>query len=243
MSTKLRFLAFLALAALLELPAIGGEGALGGPLQSPAIRTVLQTTTPLTQASTPSLGTTLDPANKHAGITLSGGDLTAAVSSGSGVAGRNVRSTVGYSGSAKKCFKTTINSGSTGVVGLGLGFVNNTFAIADGATYVGQDANGIARYGAGNAYYNGGAGGFPTAGFADNDIIIACHDIANNKSWWKVNSGDWNGSATGDPVGNVDGEASTLGGTVYAVVELEDTAASVTVDFNPAGLPSGYTGF
>lgn len=51
MLTKTRLLVFLTLAALLELLVVSGEGALGGPLQSPAIRTALRTTTPQTQAS------------------------------------------------------------------------------------------------------------------------------------------------------------------------------------------------
>src|ERR1019366_4629393 len=96
--------------------------------------------------------TTLNPSDKGAGITLSGGNLTAA-----GVSTNNVRSTTSKT-TGKLYFEVTVNSGATGNA-LGVALANAGMSLT--ATGPGLDGgNGsICWYDTSPWYLNGGSVG------------------------------------------------------------------------------------
>lgn len=171
---------------------------------------------------------TLNPSDKSADLTLSGGDLTA-TASGSGY--DSVRSTLGVSsGKHYWEFKYT----TVALADATWGVANSTMALTN---YVGLDANGWGVYmPTGNKLNNGSNTAYGTAQ-AVNDVLMVALDMDNGKVWMGKN-GTWFNS--GDPAAGTNAAFTGLSGTLYACLTLTNTNVTVGVaNFGASAM--GYT--
>lgn len=139
---------------------------------------------------------TLDPANKSSYVTLSGGNLTAAVSGGTG----RVTATRPITG--KTYFEILVNNASSARIGFGCGYAY--YANLNNA--LGSDYHGYGYDASGTVYYNGSS--IKTlAAFAATNVIGVAIDPINGLAWFRINNGNWNNAVIGseNPVGAVGG--------------------------------------
>jgi hypothetical protein len=182
--------------------------------------------------SAPSLYTTLNPADKSANVTLSGGNLTAVGDvSGSGFA-RSVQAIAG-----KKYFEAVFNN-STGfgaVIAAGIATSTATltgslgYSTSDGWAFWGSNVG--ARHGGSTAVAGTSAAG---------DVFGFAVDEPNGEMWIRKN-GTW---IQGDPETGTSPIWTDLSGTLYAAACPWDIGASITMRFDPASFrdaaPAGF---
>lgn len=141
--------------------------------------------------------TTWDPNAKSAGVTLSGSNLVATITSGtSNVAGTRVCTGLSY-------FEVTIGISVTGTMSIGL--CNRSLNFASG-TLLGADANGIGYRNGGTVVINGATVATLAAYLATNVVSVAFNP-RDRLIWFRVGAGGWNNDVIGNqnPVGNVGG--------------------------------------
>lgn len=183
--------------------------------------------------------TTLDPANKGAAITLSGGNLTATNNAGTDA---SVKSTTSHS-TGKLYFEVTVVAYNRALIGIG-----NSSATLN--NFVGSDANGIAEFGTGLVFVNSGtvASGFNAFNVASTVVSVAV-DIGNNAIWFRTTSGGtWNGSGTANPATNTGGLSITGSGVgagpYFAILSPGDSSTTLTACFLPGcytqSVPAGF---
>jgi len=186
--------------------------------------------------------TTWDPSNKSTKITLSGGNLiaTSGASAGAATAVRSVasHSTGKYYGEFTMTTKTASDSTC-------IGLVNASYAI-DGASFIGQTANGMGYWDA-NEYVLNNLTTHPTgtATYTTGDVISMAVDTTARLVWFRKNGGNWIGTTSGDPAAGTNGfDISALTGALYAAVEEEVSGMVWTANFGATAyaqaVPSGY---
>lgn len=147
-------------------------------------------------AAPPPPAGTWNPADKHANIVLSGGNLIAANSSGA-VVDSNVRSTNTHN-SGKWYFECTwtLNQG-------GHGIANSTASIGGSGMYIGHDGNSTGYYGYSDSYFLNGLVGSLLGVTANNgDVIATAFDADLQHLWFKnlTQATNWNALfGVGDP--------------------------------------------
>lgn len=141
--------------------------------------------------------TVFDANFKSAGITLSGGNLTATVASGTSNVGADHKVT------GPTYFEMTMGASLTGSVCVGL--VNNAFNTASG-TLLGVDANSVGYKNDGTVKINNATLTTIATYLATNVICVAI-DPRYAKIWFRVGAGGWNNDilANQDPASNVGG--------------------------------------
>lgn len=176
--------------------------------------------------------------NKYAGVTLSGGGVTA-------TADATVTTEGGFSDTAitgKKYWETTLTVAD--VSQSSLGFANSSMNLN---TYLGGDTNGVGYFGStGQVFVNFGViGTFAT--YAAGAVICWAVDVPNGKFWARVNGGNWNNDASANPATNTNGVAITITGTImpaYEVLGSVTTPNSVTANFGATAFaftaPAGF---
>lgn len=146
--------------------------------------------------------TTYNPSDKDAAITLSGGDLTASISSASGTG--NVF-TIASNSSGKFYWETTVNSVDAGdslyhgVAASSIPTGNNLRANSNAWIINNQ-----------GIVFNGTSGSTYTA-FTATDVIMVAIDLGNTSIWFGRN-GTWFNS--GDPAANTGAIYTNLSGTL-----------------------------
>lgn len=175
--------------------------------------------------------TTLDPANTHADITLSNGNLTALQTGGAGF--RTSRTVASYS-SGKKYFKATWDNTTSDP---GFGFGNSSTTTNN---YLGSSINSVGYHNDSNVYQTGGANTTYTTG----DVTEVAFDIGAQLIWVRKNSGNWNNNGSADPATGTGGfSTSYLGaGPYYGFICLQGNPGQVTLDFSGSTAPSGFSG-
>jgi hypothetical protein len=182
--------------------------------------------------------TTLNPSDKSATTTLSGGNLIATQATGYG----GVRSISSYS-SGKKYMEF--------VPSVGPNAFDHLIGIATAAHTInsGPDSSSAGWFaGSTTVDGNGGSIGTGMSAYAVPGYNIGMAvDIGNNRIWFRANGGLWNFNASGDPVANVGGfDISYMTGPFFvwvignganAAVENANFGASAYA-FTP---PSGYS--
>ena len=165
------------------------------------------------------------------GITLSNGDMTATMASGTW---RHVRTVLGRS-SGKWYAEMVFSDLDHGMAGI----ANSSANLGD---YAGDDSYGHSFYNYSGGYYTGGSSSSYGSTFADGDVIGLAVDLDNGKVWCSKN-GTWQNS--GDPVAGTNPMASGLSGTLYlagslysAAVTLNEGASAFT--YTP---PTGFSGW
>ena len=177
--------------------------------------------------------TTLNPSDKAASVSLSGGNLIAtATSNPSGVA----RSVQVLSG--KRYFEAVLTStgGAVGAV-YAAGVCNSAQSLTGSMGYA--TANGWAGWGPSGGWRHNGVPG--TGTLTNADVLGFAIDTATNSLWVRDN-GVW---ATGDPVAGTGAMWTNLTGTLYAAACPWSLDTIVTMRFDPAtfrdAAPSGFS--
>jgi hypothetical protein len=172
---------------------------------------------------------TLNPADKHANITLSNGDLTCT----SAVAGYTaVRATQGKS-TGKWYWEIHADNLTAGIL---VGIGNGSMTLNN---YVGGDANGIGYNSFNGNKYNSTNATYGSSWSTGNTIGIAL-DMTNGRIFFSVN-GTWQNS--GDPVAGTGFAYSGLTGTMYPACSAYN-GTILTANFGATAFsytpPTGY---
>ncbi|WP_244143034.1 SPRY domain-containing protein [Burkholderia multivorans] len=180
--------------------------------------------------------TTFDPGYKHSSITLSNGNLTATFGGSQAV----VLGTIGYA-SGKHYFEVTFASGSnSGNASVGIAPSNEPL---DSQVGYDDDSGAVGAFQtSGNVYVNGSKVA-SVSGFASaNDVIGVAVDADRKLVWFRSNTGQWNASATADPVSGTGGIPYTQTGKMFPAV-CTDSSAVFTANFSGnfnATIPTGF---
>lgn len=162
-------------------------------------------------------GTTWDPANKGAAVTLSDANLSATRTTGTG--NQSVRSTVARATGAATL---TYNPEDAPNLYPLIGICNATFAIT-GSNPLGSDANSLGIFS--NGDINGGPGGSTGLDFNTGDVATLTLNRAANTLTIQKNGG------TGVPIDI----SSISGATLYMATSVFSSAGKITANF--AGFP------
>jgi hypothetical protein len=180
-------------------------------------------------------------ADKTANVTLSGGSLTATLTS---AAYGGVRADTSASG--KIYFEIAVNTVPS--VNIGIGWANATASLS---TYTGQDNNSWNWFfytGTGNVWINNG----PILGTGEaavqTEVLGIAFDTTAKLGWVRVKNSRWNGSATADPATGTGGfSVSGLNaGPYFPCFNSNVNGASITANFGASSftyaIPSGFSG-
>jgi hypothetical protein len=114
-------------------------------------------------------------------------------------------------------------------------------ATASGIGWLGQDVNSFGIHGTG-VYSISNTYGSPTGvTFGSGSVVDVVVDLANKVFWVRANSGNWNGSASANPVSGVGGlsMASLSSLTLTPAVGLFDNGDSITGVFGGSDIATG----
>lgn len=168
--------------------------------------------------------TTLNPADKAANVTLSGGNLTATTATpNSGF----VRAVHGKS-SGKYYFEAVVSqAGSTGVDECAVGLSNTSHTLSTALGYT--DPDGWALWGWGGTGYRNGGLVLSSSAMTDGAVIGFHVDLDNDRLWIAVN----NTQLQGSPAAGTSPLSTNLTGTLYPSA-CPWKANSITMRFDPA---------
>lgn len=188
--------------------------------------------------------TTLNPSDKSAQITLSGGNL---IMTGSAIASTdNVRSVASYS--TGKFYCEMLSGAVAGAYVHAIGLANSLASLTAGPGS--PDTNSIALYsgdpvvyaaggsaGSSGVNYNGGA----------SDVVGMAVDIGAGLIWFRVNGGNWNNNILNDPVTGIGGINVAAVSKPWFVLGQSGVNAVNTFNFGATAYansaPSGYGNF
>ena len=164
---------------------------------------------------------TWNPSDKNASIALTGSNLIATSSAGSGTVNACVRATQAVNFATRTYFEVTFSSSASAQY-FSIGVMNGSASLSAnmGAT------NGIAFVnkfgGASSAIYVNGVGqGNIYPALVNGQVIRVAVDRLVNKIWWAINNNTWSGSAVWMGDGTVNNNPVTgLGGANLASVGL-----------------------
>jgi len=172
---------------------------------------------------------TWNPADKDAGITLSGGDLIATTT---GTAWDAVRSTLSKS-TGKWYWEILAGTTANAIYGC--------MQSGDALTYPGATATGYGYRQTGQKYNSASASGYGDS-WLIGDVIGVALDLDSGKIWFSKNNA-W--QASGDPVAGTNEAFSGVGGTQYPGVGIYTNGNYCTARFIVGDLsyspPTGYT--
>ncbi len=185
-------------------------------------------------------GSTLNPSDKGANVTLSGGNLTATNSSGVyAVRGTSSKST------GKKYFEITIGSGAGGN-SLSVGIANASAPLNTTGLGLDSGSDSIVWYDASAIYINDGSIGSP-GDFSNGQVLGVAVDLGGTKIWFCDISGaptNWNGLSTNTPGVNGGASFSASTGPWFAALGFRN-AGAMTINFGGSGfsgsIPSGFS--
>ncbi|HNC23565.1 MAG TPA: hypothetical protein PLU52_05100 [Opitutaceae bacterium] len=191
------------------------------------------------------MAVTWDSGRTAAGITLSGGNLTATNASAGNAAEISTFATASIKSGEKKYFEVLANTipGTSGAGWFGIGFGNSSAPISGAGGEIGVNTHSVGVYDNGQVYYNS-AVVTNIASFAATDVVCFAVDRANNVFWARTNNGNWNNSGTANPATNTGGIAISPTGDLFPGFSPQDQTGSATAKFASAdwtyGAPSGF---
>lgn len=181
---------------------------------------------------------TLNPSDKSAAVTLSGGNL---VATHDGTANwDNARATVTLGTTGKWFWSTALTAQPTANI---VGIANATATLTN---YLGSDANAVGYQTANGAVLISGITLSTIMTSAAGDVVDTAVDLDNAKIWFRKNGGNWNNSGAANPATNVGGIslATLAAGPYYVAAGLYQNSVE-TVNFGgstlPYAPPSGFS--
>lgn len=182
------------------------------------------------KSATPPAVVTWNPADKHANITLSNGNLTA---THNGTLWLTVRATMSRS-SGKYYFNNVVQAGNS-LCGLLIG----TYDITATDRYVGKSPQGWAYWGANGNKMNNNSWSALGAVCSTNDVVTTAVDFGAGEIWWAVN-GTWQGS--GDPETGANPAYTGVAGDLFpAISEFGVGRANTAIFGVHAYGPAGFS--
>lgn len=186
---------------------------------------------------------TWNASNKGTGLTLSNGNLKVQQTSGSG--GQDVYGTgVHANNSGKWYLEFTCDATLTGNGSVGVAFSTGT-AVSGGASYSPTTAAVLGRFGGSGVFGSGYGDGL---GNIDGGVVSVAVDMVNKAIWFRLNGGNWNGSASNNPATNTGGHAFGGGYSTQSLVpycELANNPDYYTLNVGASAfsytLPSGFS--
>jgi len=196
---------------------------------------------------------TWNPSDKDAHQALSGGNLIATSSAGSGTVNSAVRATQAVSVAVKTYFEITFSSSASAQY-FSVGVMNSAAALNAniGAT---NGINFCNKFnGSTSAIYLNGSGSGTYPALTNGQVLRVAVDRANNKIWFAINANTWSGSAvwmgsggtTDDPGTGVGGaNIASVTGTIFPAISSAWTGDVATLNGGTAGfayaIPTGFT--
>lgn len=179
-------------------------------------------------------GTTWNPSDKGANVTLSNGNLTAAGGVGAGW----VRATTSQS-SGKLYFELVCVGSMSGNTGMGLALASASFA----NVRVGESAGLGWGFHTSGFTWDNGANTNRSAGWTTNGTVIGLAvDFGASKIWWARNN-TW--IASGNPAAGTSPAYSDVTGTLFPAYTAQSTADTMVANFTSASQsfspPSGFS--
>lgn len=146
--------------------------------------------------------TTWDPANKAAGLTLTGSDLIATASIAGTLEG--ARTIIGVAPGEKKFWSTQVTVVPTSAAFQAIGIASDQWPVA--GDFIGtSDKSGGEFYETGSFLVNSGGGGTSTTPWTLNSVVDWAVDRTIDRLWRRVDGGVWNAGGTADPVTGLGG--------------------------------------
>lgn len=181
-------------------------------------------------------GVTWNPLDKGAGINLTNGNLTAAIST---AVTQMARATTSET-TGTWCWQQT----ATTAANSGFGLANATASVS---SFLGSDTNSLAFYPNGAIFFNNGTVATIQT-FTTGSVVTVAWDVPHTKIWFRTDSGLWNNSGTDDPATNTGGfnyiASGPLNGTLFPSVSLNANGDQNTVNFGQGtfapACPSGF---
>lgn len=177
--------------------------------------------------------TTLNPLDKSAGVTLSGGDLVASAPDTSAGLARSVHAING-----KRYFEAVYTTVPGGTASIAAGVATSAAALAGSLGY--STADGWAFWGKVTGARHGGSTAI-SGSASSGDVFGFAVDKSRGRLWIRKN-GTW---IKGNPATNTSPIWTNLSGTLYAAACPWDTGATIAMRFNPATFsnpaPSGFS--
>lgn len=179
-----------------------------------------------------------NPADKTAGIDLTGSNLIATHSVGSGYSGQGVRATIGKS-TGKYFSRHLVTAVVTTEYSLGV-----CTAAHDISDYGGVSTASNVFYLNGDVWTNG-ALVTSIASASTGDVVDMAVDLDNGLIWFRTNLGNWNNNGSADPATGTGGISLGVTGTVYPCASMFYETEVCQAYFDPAGWgvspPSGFS--
>jgi hypothetical protein len=169
-------------------------------------------------------------------VTLSGGNLIATSSSGTGAAGSADAFRVPSSRLVYFEYAFNVRASANTSAGFGpVGQAYTAFNVAPNSEVLLQSAGGL---------YESGAAVLAFGALVNGDVICFAIDLNHGLYWVRKNTGSWNTSATADPVAGTGGRSIPFS-YIAPVINLGATSEQVTANFGGSAfaqtVPSGFT--
>jgi hypothetical protein len=144
----------------------------------------------------------------------------------------------------------TVNANNSGAYDVGSGITNTNGAVGGGVG-IGADTKSGGHWGNtgdGGFYQNNNAATASGVTYGTvNDVVGVAVDIGNNRIWYRVNGGNWNGNPANNPATNTGGISITptnTTGLLWVAVSLSGPAGVLTYNFGATSYanaaPSGF---
>jgi hypothetical protein len=184
--------------------------------------------------------TTWNPSTKSTQITLSGGNLVATSSAGTGACAFSVAS----QSTGKYYMEWTLTTKTGGAGTAGVGLANSSFPV-DSGLFLGQNSDGIGCFDDGTIYLNGVSSGGVGATFTSGDVVCMAIDATGDLGWWRKNGGNWNNNGAANPATGANGiNIAAITGALFVATELESNLSVCTANFGATAYaqtpPSGF---
>ena len=185
------------------------------------------------------MAVTWDPSNTYSGYTLSNGNLTAYLNSGS--SSGYTQATVGYS-SGKYYWEIIAATAPT----LFACLIGNS---QPSPWFSSTPPSNIVYWAKSGTVAIGSTALAAVAGYTSGNRLCIAVDITNGLSWYKVGAGNWNNSATANPATGIGGISwsAYLSGIVFAGLSMGQPANSGTAAFLASSFsypaPSGFSAY
>jgi hypothetical protein len=179
-------------------------------------------------------GSVFNPADINTHITLSNANATA---TGKDASNGGARGTVGHQTGKWQLQYTAVDLVDT-LDYVGCGSLADTLGLASGG-----QANQILLTQTALVYTPGTGGQSIGASLTGNtNVIDLCVDFGAALVWYRINSGNWNGSGTAHPATGAGGLAlGSITAALYPYIRLTNTSARATINTTPASPEAGFT--
>lgn len=175
--------------------------------------------------------------NKSGTITVGNANMYASGSTGT----NRITTTLSFPASGKFYMETTVDTASSGSVGVAFGFMTSSASLTAAIGQVNEWV--IYASGGGAILSNGTNLGSGSGAFAANDVLQLAVDITNSKAWVGKNNVwyDSTTGTTGNPSAGTNNTFSVNASGMFALFYANTSAATIGSNINTGQRPFSYT--